>query len=163
MGGWGSLMNTPLRIPLPPGYRLSLDPAELQLEVIHGYLSRSYWSPGIPRDLVERAVGNSLVVGVYGPGALQVGFARLITDHATFGYLADVFVLEEHRGLGLSKAMVQALMDLPEVQGMRRLLLATRDAHGLYAQLGWGPVADPSTLMQIRRQNLYPRPGTNQP
>jgi GNAT superfamily N-acetyltransferase len=84
----------------------------------------------------------------------------MATDHATFGYLADVFVLEEHRGLGLSAAMVQTLMDLPEVRGMRRLMLATRDAHGLYAKLGWSPVTDPTPFMQIHRQNLYPTPKT---
>lgn len=140
---------------LPEGYRISLDPAQLQFDVIHGYLARSYWSLGIPRDVVERAARNSLVVGAYGPTAEQVGFARLITDHTTFGYLADVFVLEPHRGLGLSRGMVQALMDLPEVQGMRRLMLATRDAHGLYAKLGWAPVTDSAPLMQIHRKDLY--------
>lgn len=140
---------------LPAGYRISLDPAQLQFDVIHGYLSRSYWSQGIPRELVERAARNSLVAGAYDPASEQVGFARLITDHTTFGYLADVFVLEAHRGLGLSSAMVQALMDLPEVQGMRRLMLATRDAHGLYAKLGWAPVTDPAPLMQIHRKDLY--------
>lgn len=133
-----------------------MDPADLQFDVIHGYLSRSYWSPGIPREIVEKAASHSLCVGAYGPGGGQVGFARLATDHATFGYLADVFVLEEHRGLGLSAAMVWALMELPEVLGMRRLMLATRDAHGLYAKLGWTPVTDPSPFMQIRRMDLYP-------
>ncbi len=141
--------------PIPAEYRISLDPTELQFDVIHGYLSRSYWSPGIPRDVVEKAARHSLCVGVYGPDGVQVGFARLITDHTTFGYLADVFVLEEHRGRGLSKAMVEALMALPEVQGMRRLMLATRDAHGLYEKLGWTRVTDPAPLMQIRRENLY--------
>ena len=126
--------------PLPSGYLISLDPDKLQFDVIHGYLTRSYWSPGIPRDTVERAARQSLAVGAYDPDGCQVGFARLITDQVTFGYLADVFVLEPHRGLGLSSAMVRALMDLPNVQGMRRLLLSTRDAHGLYANLGWAPV-----------------------
>jgi len=139
----------------PKGYRISLDPSELQLEAIHGYLTRSYWSPGISRELVEKAVRHSLCVGAYDGAGRQVGFARLVTDHTTFGYLADVFVLEGHRGRGLSKAMVGAIMALPEVQGMRRLMLATRDAHGLYARLGWEPVGDASTLMQIRRKDLY--------
>lgn len=136
-------------------YRISLDPADLQFDVIHGYLSRSYWSPGIPREMVEKAARNSLCVGAYGPDGVQVGFARLVTDHTTFGYLADVFVLEEHRGRGISRAMVEALMALPEVKGMRRLMLATRDAHGLYEKLGWARVTDPAPLMQIRRENLY--------
>ena len=140
---------------IPAPYRISLDPSELQFEVIHGYLSRSYWSPGIPRDVVEKAARHSLCVGAYEAGGAQVGFARLATDHTTFGYLADVFVLEVHRGLGLSRAMVGALMALPEVQGMRRLMLATRDAHGLYEKLGWERVIDPTPLMQIRRTDLY--------
>ncbi|GLH74648.1 N-acetyltransferase [Geothrix limicola] len=147
---------------IPATYRISLDPAELQFDVIHGFLSRCYWSPGIPREVVEKAARHSLCVGAYGPEGAQVGFARLITDHTTFGYLADVFVLEEHRGLGLSAAMVRALMDLPEVAGMRRLMLATRDAHGLYAKLGWAQVTDPTPLMQIRREGLY-QPGPTPP
>lgn len=143
----------------PEGYRLSMDHADLQFEVIHGYLARSYWSPGIPRELVEKAARHSLVAGAYGPDGSQVGFARMATDHATFAYLADVFVLEEHRGRGLAEAMVRALMDLPEVQGMRRLFLATRDAHGLYRKLGWEPVTDPAPFMQVARKDLY-RSGT---
>jgi len=137
------------------GYRISLDPGELQIGVIHGYLTRSYWSPGVPREVVAKAASHSLCVGAFAPDGAQVGFARLTTDHTTFGYLADVFVLEEHRGRGLSKAMVRALMDLPEVRGMRRLMLATRDAHGLYAQLGWSPVTDPSPFMQVHRKDAY--------
>ena len=140
---------------IPAEYRISLDPAELQFDVIHGYLVRSYWSPGIPRETIEKAARHSLCVGAYSPDGAQVGFARLVTDHATFGYLADVFVLEAHRGRGLSRAMVEALMSLPEVRGMRRLMLATRDAHGLYEKLGWSRVTDPAPLMQIRRENLY--------
>jgi len=140
---------------LPDGYRISLDPGELQLDVIHGYLTRSYWSPGIPRDTVARAAANSLVAGAYGPDGAQVGFARLATDHATFGYLADVFVLEPHRGKGLSTAMVKALMDLPEVRGFRRLLLATRDAHGVYERLGWSRITDATPFMQVLRKDVY--------
>jgi GNAT superfamily N-acetyltransferase len=140
---------------IPEPYRISLNPSELQFDVIHGYLSRSYWSPGIPREVVEKAARHSLCVGAYDGGGVQVGFARMATDHATFGYLADVFVLEEHRGLGLSAVMVSALMALPEVMGMRRLMLATRDAHGLYEKLGWERVTDPAPLMQIRRTDLY--------
>lgn len=136
-------------------YRISLEPDELQFDVIHGFLSRCYWSPGIPREVVEKAAHHSLCAGAYDPGGDQVGFARLITDHTTFGYLADVFVLEDHRGKGLSRAMVEALMALPEVQGMRRLMLATRDAHGLYEKMGWSRVTDPAPFMQIRRENLY--------
>ena len=140
---------------LPDGYRISLDPAELRLGVIHGYLSRSYWSPGIPEGVVAKAVANSLCAGAYGPDGSQAGFARIATDHATFGYLADVFVLEAHRGRGLSRAMVETLLALPEVQGFRRILLATRDAHGLYEKLGFEPVTDPKPLMQILRKDVY--------
>lgn len=140
---------------IPDDYRISLDPTELQFDVIHGFLARCYWSPGIPREMVEKATRHSLCVGAYAPGGAQVGFARMITDHTTFGYLADVFVLEGHRGLGLSVAMVRALMALPEVGGMRRLMLATRDAHGLYEKLGWSRVTDPGPLMQIRRDMVY--------
>lgn len=140
---------------IPGGYRITLDPAELQLGAIHAYLARSYWSPGIPLATVEKAIGNSVCIGAYGPGGAQVGFARLATDHATFGYLADVYVLEEHRGKGLSRAMVEALLALPEVQGFRRIMLATRDAHGLYEKLGFEPVTDPKPLMQILRKDVY--------
>lgn len=140
---------------LPDGYRISLNPDDLQLEVVHGYLTRSYWSPGIPREVVARAIRHSLVVGAYGPDGHQVGFARLATDHATFGYLADVFVLEDHRGRGLSTAMVQALMALPVVQGFRRLMLATRDAHGVYERLGWHRIDDPTPFMQVLRKDVY--------
>lgn len=140
---------------LPDGYRISLDPADLQLEAIHATLTRSYWSPGIPLATVAKAMQNSVCIGAYAPDGAQVGFARLITDHATFGYLADVFVLEEHRGQGLSRAMVEALLSPPEVQGFRRILLATRDAHGLYEKLGFEPVTDPKPLMQILRKDIY--------
>jgi len=140
---------------LPGGYRLSLDPAELQLDAIHAYLTRSYWSPGIPKELVAKAIAHSVCIGAYAPDGAQVGFARLVTDHATFGYLADVYVLEAHRGKGLSRAMVAALLAPVEVQGFRRIMLATRDAHGLYAKLGFEPVADPKPLMQILRKDIY--------
>jgi GNAT superfamily N-acetyltransferase len=143
---------------VPADYRISLNASELQLEVIHGFLTGSYWSPGVPREVIERAVKHSLVVGAYLASGEQVGFARMVTDHATFGYLADVFVLEEHRGRGLSLAMTRALLELPEVQGYRRILLATRDAHGVYERCGFERVTDPSAFMQIRRTDLYLRP-----
>lgn len=137
-------------------FEVSLDPARLQLGVIHGFLVRSYWSPGIPKELVARAIAHSLCVGAYltADGA-QVGFARLVTDHATFGYLADVFVLEAYRGRGLSTRMVRALLDLPEVKGMRRLALATRDAHGVYAKEGFTSLASPGNWMELHRPGIY--------
>ena len=139
----------------PPGYRLSFDHDELQLDVIHAFLAASHWSPGIPRAVVETAARHSLVVGAYAGGGAQVGYARLVTDRATFAWLADVFVLPPHRGRGLSLAMVGSLMDLPEARGMRRLLLSTRDAHGVYERLGWARVEDASRLMQVYRPDVY--------
>lgn len=135
--------------PLPDGYRFSQRHADQQLDVIHDFLTHSYWSPGIARERVERAVANSLVVGAFDAGGRQVGFARMITDHVSFGYLADVFVLDAHRERGLASAMVRSLMELPEVQGMRTLLLATRDAHSVYARLGWSPLANPARWMEV--------------
>lgn len=139
---------------LAGGYELSDDNAAMQLDAIHGYLARSYWSPGVPKDIVARAIANSLCVGVFRDGA-QVGFARVVTDRATFAYLADVYVLEEHRGHGLARAMVAHLHDHPELQGLRRWMLATNDAHGLYASLGWEAVAEPSKLMMRHFPDVY--------
>jgi uncharacterized damage-inducible protein DinB/GNAT superfamily N-acetyltransferase len=137
-------------------YRISLDPSELQMEVIHGFLTRCYWSRGIPLKVVEHAAKNSLVAGAYQAEGSQVGFARLVTDHATFGYLCDLFVLEEHRGRGLSIAMTKALLELPEVKCFRRIMLATRDAHGVYEKCGFQRIDDAAPFMQILRRNIYP-------
>ncbi|RJF93754.1 GNAT family N-acetyltransferase [Sphingomonas cavernae] len=139
---------------LPDGYVLSDDAATMQVDAIHAYLARSYWSPGIPRETVTRAIANSLCVGVFRDGA-QVGFARVVTDRATFAYLADVYVLEAHQGRGLAHAMVEHLQQHPELQGLRRWMLATNDAHGLYASLGWEAVADPSKLMMRHFPDVY--------
>ena len=136
-------------------YLISLDPSRLQLDVIHGFLAASYWSPGVPRELLAKAIANSLCVGAYADDGSQVGFARLVTDHATFGYLADVFVLEEHRGRGLSTRMVRALLDQPEVRGMRRLALVTRDAHGVYTKEGFTTLAAPERWMELHRPGVY--------
>ena len=141
---------------LPPGYRLSHDPADLQIDVIHAYLFRSYWSPGIPRHLVAKAVQNSLTVGIFDPSGAQVAFARMATDHVSFGYLADVFVLENHRGKGLGHALTRALLDLPEVKGFRTLLLLTKDAHRIYEDCGFQRVENPDSFMQIRRPGNFP-------
>ena len=139
-------------------YTISDDPARLDLDVIHGYLARSYWSPGIPRATVARALANSLCVGVY-LGNAQVGFARLVTDRATFAYLADVFVLEPHRGRGLSRALMEVLLAHPEVQGLRRWLLATRDAHGLYRKFGFADLANPALFLTRHDPDVYQRGG----
>ena len=130
-------------------YDISTDPRRLQLAAIHAYLTRSYWSPGIPEDIVARAIANSLCFGIY-HGEAQVGFARVVTDKASFAYLADVYVLEAHRGQGLSKRLVAQILDHPELQGLRRFLLATADAHGLYAQYGFQPLAKPDRMMERR-------------
>ena len=119
------------------GYTINTDPSKLNIAVIHGYLSvESYWAQNIPLHIVEKAVANSLCFGLYCNGE-QVGFARLITDRATFAYLADVFVLTAHRGKGLSKWMMASIHAHPELQTLRRWVLGTRDAHGLYEQFGW--------------------------
>ena len=136
---------------LPPGYELTeaADPV-----AAHAYLSRSYWSPGIPLATVEKAIANSLCVAVVHSGE-QVAMARLLTDYATHAYLADVYVLEEHRGKGLSKAMLAHLQDRPDLQGLRRWMLFTRDAHALYEQFGWRGTKHPERLMLREHPDAY--------
>ena len=136
------------------GWRLSSDRAEMQAEAIHAYLARSYWAAGIPREVVDRAIAGSFCVGAF-DGDAQIGFARAVSDGATFAYLADVYVLEDHRGRGIAHAMVTELQALRELQGLRRWMLATRDAHGLYEGLGWDRVTDPSLLMQRHFPDVY--------
>jgi len=135
--------------------RISDDPADVDLDVVHGFLSTdAYWCQGIPRALVAKAVANSLCFSAWLDGR-QVGFARIAGDRATFGYLADVFVLPAFRGRGISKALVAAAMAHPEVRGLRRLMLATRDAHALYAGFGFAAPARPESLMEVYRPDLY--------
>jgi N-acetylglutamate synthase-like GNAT family acetyltransferase len=135
-------------------YILDTDKDKLDVDVIHPFLAQTYWSPNIPRAVVETAIAHSLCFGIYREGA-QVGFARVITDKATFGYLADVFILPQHRGQGLSKWMMECILAHPDLQGLRRFMLATRDAHGLYAQFGFTPLDKPQNLMQRHRPNPY--------
>ena len=139
---------------LPPGYELTDDPARIDAAAAHAYLTRSYWSPGIPLATVTRAIANSLCVAVR-HGGRQVAMARLITDFATMAYLADVYVLEEHRGRGLCKAMLAHLHARPDLQGLRRWLLFTRDAHALYAQFGWQGLAHPERAMLRDYPDVY--------
>ncbi|HEX7712119.1 MAG TPA: GNAT family N-acetyltransferase [Sphingomonadaceae bacterium] len=139
---------------LPAGYELSDDPARIDAAAAHTYLTRSYWSPGIPLPTVERAIANSLCVAVFHEGS-QVAMARLVTDYATMAYLADVYVLEEHRGKGLSKAMLAHLHARPDLQGLRRWLLFTRDAHALYGQFGWTGTQHPERLMLREYPDVY--------
>jgi GNAT superfamily N-acetyltransferase len=139
---------------LPAGYALSSDPARIDPVAAHAYLARSYWSPGIPPEIVRRAIANSLCVAVHYRNH-QVAMARLVTDYATMAYLADVYVLEEHRGQGLSKAMLAHLHERPELQGLRRWILFTRDAHELYGQFGWERTAHPERLMLRDNPAVY--------
>lgn len=126
----------------------------LDVDVIHGFLAASYWSPSIPRAVVLRALDGSLNFGLYRDGA-QIGFARFVTDGATFAYLADVFVLPAHRGQGHASWLLAAALTHPALQGLRRVLLATRDQHALYARHGFAPLAAPGRFMEILRPDLY--------
>jgi GNAT superfamily N-acetyltransferase len=138
----------------PQDYEISTEPTRLDVDAIHAFLSRSYWSPGVPRAVVERALANSLCFGLFHRGR-QIGLARIVTDRATFAWLADVYVLEEHRGKGLSQRLMRAVVAHPDLQGLRRMLLATRDAHGLYAKFGFTPLAAPNRMMEIHRPDIY--------
>ncbi|HSJ77581.1 MAG TPA: GNAT family N-acetyltransferase [Erythrobacter sp.] len=139
---------------LPQGYELTVDQTLIDPVAAHAYLTASYWSEGIPQETVARALANSLCVAVRHEG-MQVAMARVITDRATFAYLADVYVLDAHRGRGLSKAMVATLHDHPELQGLRRWMLMTRDAHTLYEQFGWTALADPALAMERHNPAAY--------
>jgi len=150
-----AMVNHPVIETQRDGYIISTDKARFDVAAIHSYLTRSYWSPGIPRAVVEKAIAGSLCFGLFSEQRNQVGFARAITDGATFAYLADVYVLEEHRGKGLGKWIVETTLAHPSLQGLRRILLATRDAHELYAQFGFEPLATPESLMSIHRPNVY--------
>ncbi len=140
-----------------PGYRLSTNRDDLQVDAVHAFLASSYWASNIPRDVVERAIRGSICIGAFANEA-QIGFARIVSDAATFAYLADVYVLEGHRGRGVAHAMVAHLQALPELQGLRRWMLATRDAHGLYESLGWSRMTDPAHLMQRHFPDVYQAP-----
>ena len=146
-------------------YEISTDPRRLDVDAIHAFLGASYWATGIPRAVVERAIAGSLCFGVY-DGTAQVGFARVVTDRATFAYLADVYILDAHRGFGLAKRLIAAIRAHPELQGLRRWMLATRDAHGLYRQFGFTAAAHPDRLMEIVDPEVYrrgsPRPESAQ-
>jgi GNAT superfamily N-acetyltransferase len=133
---------------------LSTDRDRLDLDVIHGFLTASYWAKGISREVVARSIRNSLCFGVY-KQAQQVGFARAISDFATYAYIADVFVLDAYRGHGLGKWMMEAIMRYPQLQSLRRWTLATRDAHALYAQFGFTPLKKPENFMELHNPNVY--------
>jgi GNAT superfamily N-acetyltransferase len=127
----------------------------LDVNVIHGFLTNCYWAKGIPREVVERSIGHALCFGIYDGKGAQVGFARVISDFATIAYVGDVFVLETHRGRGLGKWLMQCITQHPALRGLRRWILTTRDAHGLYAQVGFTPVKAPERFMELHRPNVY--------
>lgn len=134
---------------------ISTDKSKLDIASIHRYIgSESYWAQGIPLDILKKSIDNSMCFGIY-DGVKQVGFARMITDCSTFAYLADVYVLEAYRGNGLSKWLMEFIMKHPNLQGLRRYMLATRDAHGLYLQYGFKPVSNPENIMEIRNADIY--------
>lgn len=140
-----------------PGYAISTDRNRLDIAMIHHYLSvDSYWAQGIPLKTVERSIRHSLCFGLYA-GEHQVGLARVVSDCATFAYLCDVFILPAHRGKGLSKWMMATIHDHPDLQGLRRWMLGTRDAHGLYRQFGWTAIPDDAfpRFMQLHRPDIY--------
>jgi GNAT superfamily N-acetyltransferase len=140
-------------------YLFSTDPALLDLAVVQRFLAEeSYWARGIPLAVVEKSVRHSLCFGVY-HRAQQVGFSRVATDYATFAYLMDVFVLPPHRGRGLAKQLMEIIVSHPELQGLRRWMLATEDAHGLYAQFRFAPLARPERLMEIVDPEVYTAAG----
>jgi GNAT superfamily N-acetyltransferase len=139
------------------GYLISDDPARLDVDAIHAYLSRSYWCENIPRETVNAATKNSLCLGIYHPSDGQIGLVRVISDYATFAYLCDVYVLEAHRRHGLAKAAMRLLESHPRLQGLRRFHLVTQDAHGLYHQFGFAVVKRPERHMEKYDSDVYRR------
>jgi GNAT superfamily N-acetyltransferase len=135
-------------------YRISTDPRLFDLQAIHAYLTRSYWAQGISRDVVARSIAASLSFGLFEDDA-QIGFARVISDRTTFAYLADVYVLESYRGRGLGKWLIEVVMSHPDLQGLRRFVLATRDAHGLYEKFGFTALNKPGIFMEVFRPDIY--------
>lgn len=136
-------------------YMLSTDPARLDREMIYDFLTNCYWAKSISRQLVERSIEHSLCFGIYDSKGAQVAFARVISDFATIAYLGDVFVLESYRGRGLSKWMMQCITQHPALQGLRRWILLTRDAHGLYSQFGFTPLQKPDCYMELHTPGVY--------
>jgi len=135
-------------------FSVSTDKGKLDIAFIHAFLSRSYWAENIPLEVIERSVTGSLCFGVYHQNK-QVGFARVITDEATFAYLCDVFIDEAYRGKGLSKWLMETIIAYPGLQGLRRFMLATKDAHGLYRQFGFTELTFPERWMHKHRPNAY--------
>jgi GNAT superfamily N-acetyltransferase len=139
-------------------FLVSTDPERLSLDVVHGFLTNCYWAKGIPREVVARSIERALCFGIYAESGAQVGFARVISDFATIAYIGDVFVLESHRGRGLGKWLMQCITQHPSLQNLRRWILTTRDAHGLYAQFGFTPVKAPERFMELHQPDVYESP-----
>ena len=135
-------------------FTITTDPAAADVDAVHAYLSRSYWAEGIPRETVARAIANSIPFSVFA-GDVQIGLARVITDRATYAYLSDVYILEEYRGRGLSKWLMETIMAHPDLQGLRRFSLTTRDAQGLYRRYGFTDIGGASTHLEINRRGMY--------
>lgn len=138
------------------GFVISTEKEKLDIDLIHSFLNSTYWAEGISKEIIRRSIEGSLCFGVF-ENDKQVGFARMITDKATFAYLADVFIIEEYRGLGLSKWLMQVIMSHPDLQGLRRMILATKDAHGLYKQFGFTPLINVERWMHILDPDVYKR------
>ena len=137
------------------GYRISIDRSLLDIDFIHNYLANeSYWASGIPREVVEKSIRHSLCFGLYFQEQ-QVGFARVVTDYATFAYLGDVFIVEAHRGQALGKWLIKCIVDHSELQHLRRWMLATADAHSLYEQYGFTPISQPQRFMERHNPEVY--------
>lgn len=137
-------------------YRMSTDRERIDVAATHAFLNRSYWAEGISMELVKRSIENSLCFALF-DGDRQVGFARVVTDRATFAYLCDVYVIEDHRGRGLGKWLLEQVSAHPDLQGLRRFVLVTKDAHPLYARLGFQPLANPAGFMEIAVPGIYKR------
>jgi|SRR5579862_486804 len=136
-------------------FLISTDRGRLDLDVIYGFLTNCYWAKGISREVVARSIEYSLCFGIYDGSGAQIGFARIVSDFATVAYLGDVFVLESHRGRGLSKWLMECVKEHPALQNLRRWILLTRDAHGLYAQFGFTQVKAPERYMELHRPDVY--------
>jgi GNAT superfamily N-acetyltransferase len=139
---------------VPESIFIATDPGQMDVDAVQAYLTRSYWAEGIPREVVAKSLERSLCFGLF-DGSRQIGFARVVTDRSTFAYLCDVYVLEDYRGRGLGKRLMKAVCAHPDLQGLRRFVLVTRDAHGLYDQFGFTPLKDPSRYMEIARPGIY--------
>jgi len=139
-------------------FTVTTDPALIDLDMVYGFLTECYWAKGIPREVVARSIENSLCFGMYADGK-QIGFARVISDYATYAYIGDVFVLESFRGRGLGKWLMECIMQHPGLQGLRRWSLVTRDAHALYAHLGFTPLKRPQNYMELHDPDVYQKAG----